>query len=122
MQVRERHLGHDVTADTEKHSAHDAERHNDETDSKEWIEPRDDLVNRQERRHRIVEEDNAEPRKHFLPRELGEQHRRTRHKDDTDENEQDNGEDTHDLQHDVPQILADDLGETLTVLTERDHA
>ena len=70
MQVLKCHLRHDVTADTEEHAAHDAERHDDQADAEDRIKPRDDLVDRQERRHRVVDEDHAEPHKYFHARKL----------------------------------------------------
>ena len=122
MQVLQRHLGHRMSADTEEHSAHDTECHDDEADAKERIEPCDDLVDRQQGCQRIVNKDDSEPEEHRLPRQLGKQHRRSRHEHDTDENEEDNRKYAHDLKHDMPQILADDLRETFSILTERNHA
>ena len=118
MQVLQRHLRHRVSADTKEHSAHNAECHNDKADAEEWIEPRDDLVDGEQRRQCIVDEDDGKPEEHRLPCQLGKQHRRPRHKDDTDENKEDNRKDTHNLEHDIPQILTDDLRETFPVLTK----
>ena len=61
MQVFKRHFRHNMSANTEEHTAHNAERHHNEADAKERIEPRDDLVDRQQRRHRVVNEDHAQP-------------------------------------------------------------
>ena len=118
MQVLQRHLGHRMSADTEEHSAHDAECHDDEADAEERIKPCDDLVDRQQGCQRIVNKDDSEPEEDRLPRQLGKQHRRSRHEHDTDENEEDNRKYAHNLKHDMPQILADDLREAFTILTE----
>ena len=61
MQVLERHLRHDVSANTEEHASHNAERHDNKADAKQRIEAGDDLINRQEGRHCIVDKDHAEP-------------------------------------------------------------
>ena len=61
MEVLERHLGHGMSADAKEHSAHDAERHDNQTDAEERIKTRDDLIDRQKRRERVVDENNREP-------------------------------------------------------------
>ena len=101
MQILKCHLWHNVSTNAEEHTPHNAECHNDETNTEERIEACNDLIDWQECCHRIVYEDDAEPHEYFLSCQLGEQHCWARHKYNANKNEQDNGEDTHDLKHDV---------------------
>ena len=122
MQVCKRHVRHRVAADAEQHASHDAERHDDEAGAEQRIETSDQRVNRQQRREEVIEQ---HARQHVLDgdaRELRDEAGRACHEDGTDEHEQHDGEHAHDEEHHRPHVVADDLGDALAILAQRDHA
>ena len=127
MQIRQDHLRHDMTADARKHRPHDAERHDDETDTENRIETRDQRVNRKKCRKEVINQDNDEPdldRANRAERQqlAVDEHSRPRRKDRADEDEKHDREDAHDEEHRLAHVIADDLRDALAVFTQRNHA
>lgn len=84
--------------------------HKDQAETKERIELTDDLINRQEGCNEVVDQQDNQPEVEALGRDLGQKASRARRESNTDEDQEDNGESTHDMSHGIAEVLPYDFG------------
>ena len=117
----------------EKQYGEDSQRHEKQCAAETRIDTADDLVHGQQRRHDIIDQDNAQNDEQ-QPREtaegntrqrrgldaVGDQRSGLRQEDSADEHHQPHGKDAHKLFYPRPEVGADGLGQTRTVAAQRD--
>ena len=107
-----------------------ADRHDDQADAEYRINLADDLVDGNERRDKVVAENNCQPDSGlcersadaFLGEKLHDQAGRADCEDGTDHDEKHDREDTHDGLHDRAKVDADDFGDRSAVVPLGKHA
>lgn len=93
--------------------------HKDQAETKERIELTDDLINRQEGCNEVVDQQDNQPEVEALGRDLGQKASRARRESNTDEDQEDNGESTHDMSHGIAEVLPYDFGNGGTIISFR---
>ena len=112
------HLRHHMPADPEEHTAHDTERHDDETSAENGIKASDDHIDRQERCKEVIDENTDENRRDCIACQRCKKSRRSRHENSTDENKQNDRENAHDEEHHRAHIMSDNLRDALAIFTD----
>ena len=80
------------------------------------------MMRQQQGCQEVVEQDAGQDNRDGHTREFRQQACRPRHEDSTDEYQQHYGEHAHDEQHRAAHVMADDLGNTLAILTQGNHS
>ena len=93
--------------------------HKDQAETKERMELTDDLINRQEGCNEVVDQQDNQPEVEALGRDLGQKASRARRESNTDEDQEDNGESTHDMSHGIAEVLPYDFGNGGTIISFR---
>ena len=107
----------------------DAHSHDDQADAEQGIDLADDLVNRDESRHEVVHQDDHQPEQGgghqaggaVVLEQGDDQAGGTHGKHGAHHDQQDHGENAHDVLHDLAQIDAADLGDGSAVVALRQH-
>ena len=94
----------------EKQTAGNTDSHEDQAEAEERIQFPDQLINRQERSTEIIEQQDNQPEVIAQRGDLGQQAGRASGEGNAYQDQQDNGEATHDVTHGRPQVFAAQFG------------
>ena len=117
-------LQHRSCAAVIQRSSRDAQRHDDQADAENRVQLADDLVDGEQRRQEIVDQNHNRPELHVqgLRRQQGDQPRRAYHKHNAHHHQQNHRENPHDHCHDRTQVFAYDLRDGRAVVALGEHA
>ena len=122
VQVGKNHFRHDMAAYAHEHATGNAEGHDNEADAEEGIETGNDFIHRKKGGQEIVEENDKEPGEYLPAGKFGKEHGRAGHEYGSDQNQKDDGEETHNGEHGMTHMAAYDFGNTVAVFPDGHHA